>query len=171
MDLLVKVGSGSQAKASWNGREVDCVVGRSGVLPAADKREGDGATPLGRWQVLYGFYRADRVAKPNGKMLWTALTQRDGWCDGMGDALYNQWVPAGYGASHEAMWREDTAYDYVVVLNHNQPPVDGMGSAVFLHVWREGAVHTAGCVALKAADLAAVVDEMGLGDAVVVERA
>ncbi|MCP5405044.1 MAG: hypothetical protein H6922_02335 [Pseudomonadaceae bacterium] len=164
--MRVRVGEGSYAKAVWQGRDVDCLIGRSGALPASDKREGDGATPLGRWQVLYGFYRADRVAKPKGKLLWTPLTERDGWCDGAGDALYNQWVPVGYGASHEVMWREDAAYDYVVVLSHNQPPVDGMGSAVFLHVWREEATHTAGCVALKAEDLVGVLDELGLGDAV-----
>lgn len=171
MDLQVRATIGAEAEAEWHGRKLACRIGRSGVLPAEVKREGDGATPLGRWQVLYGFYRADRVAKPKGKLLWVPLTERDGWCDAAGDALYNQWVPAGYGASHEVMWREDAAYDYVVVLNHNQPPVAGMGSAVFLHVWREGATHTAGCVALKADDLAPILDELALGDAVVIDAA
>ena len=33
------------------GRVVAAQIGRDGVIRAADKREGDGATPCGRWPV------------------------------------------------------------------------------------------------------------------------
>ncbi|MFZ2587046.1 MAG: L,D-transpeptidase family protein [Alphaproteobacteria bacterium] len=158
MDVIVTTQTGSpNATAEVNGQMVACIIGQHGPKPATLKREGDGCTPLGTWQVLYGFYRADRVAKPAGNLPWRALTPDDGWCDAPTDPLYNQSVPVGYPASHEVMLREDTAYDYVVVLGHNQPPVAGAGSAVFLHVWHPGKTHTAGCVALKVADMARVV--------------
>ncbi|MBI1309454.1 MAG: L,D-transpeptidase family protein [Proteobacteria bacterium] len=145
----------AEALCDFAGRRFACVVGRGGVITAGEKREGDGCTPLGRWAVLQRFYRPDRVARPGEG--WEALAPEMGWCDAVGDVNYNRPVKSGYAASHEEMWREDAAYDYVLVLDHNQHPVvDGAGSAIFLHVWREGAAHTAGCVALKAEDLAAI---------------
>ena len=43
-----------------DGRRVRCALGRSGVRPAADKREGDGASPLGVWPIRRVLYRPDR---------------------------------------------------------------------------------------------------------------
>lgn len=147
-----------------NGAEYQVIVGRGGFKPAASKDEGDWATPLGTWRILYGLYRADRVAKPQGGLAWAAITPDMGWCDAPDDVLYNQPVPVGYPASHERLWREDAAYDYVLVLDHNQGPVAaGKGSAVFVHVWRDGVDHTAGCVALKAADMAQLADSLAAG--------
>lgn len=169
MDLIVRTQSNSPlATAEWDGRVMACLVGRSGPISAAEKREGDGATPLGRWKVLYGMYRADRVAKPAGGLVWKAITREDGWCDAPDDPLYNQFVPVGYHASHEVLWREDTAYDYIVVLDHNQPVKPAMGSAVFMHVWHPEKTHTAGCVALGVGDLQRVLATLGVGDGVVV---
>ena len=40
-------------------------------------------------------------------------------------------------ARHERMWRDDALYDLVIVIGHNDdPPVPGLGSAVFIHLWR-----------------------------------
>lgn len=154
----------SSGMLNVGGCEVPVLIGRTGMKAAADKREGDGATPMGTWRILYGFYRADRHAKPAGGLPWLAIQPDMGWCDAPEDALYNQMVPKGYPASHEEMWREDTAYDFVLILNHNQQPVTaGAGSAVFMHVWRDGADCTAGCVALKGDVMRTLVDGLGVG--------
>jgi L,D-peptidoglycan transpeptidase YkuD (ErfK/YbiS/YcfS/YnhG family) len=114
-----------------------CALGRSGVTEAAAKREGDGATPLGDWPIRRLLYRRDRL--PEHGLPATALAAKpigpnDGWCDDPGDPAYNRPVSLPYAASHERLWREDGAYDLVVVLGHNDdPPVPGMGSAIFLH--------------------------------------
>jgi len=47
----------------------------------------------------------------------------------------------------------DVAYDIVIVLGHNDaPPVRGMGSAIFWHIWVPGEggspKPTEGCVAI-----------------------
>lgn len=163
MNGLLKVWAGPdgpEAEAEFAGRRFPVLIGRTGAIAAADKREGDGKTPLGRWDVLYGYYRADRVAKPAGPLLWQPIDRTMGWCDAPEDECYNLPVIAGYGASHEELWREDAAYDYILVTSHNTPPEPGMGSAVFVHLWREGAVCTAGCVALKKADMEAVLAEV-----------
>lgn len=159
--LKVKVSDANKpaAIASFEGREFACVVGKNGAIAAADKREGDSKTPLGLWPLVAGFYRPDRV---DALGVCQQPLERDmGWCDAAGDQLYNAPCDVGYEASHEVLWREDAAYDYIGVMDYNlegelADDGVGLGSAIFLHVWREGATHTEGCVALKNEDLEAV---------------
>lgn len=154
-------------------RLYEVLLGRAGVVPAAEKREGDWATPAGSWRVVAGWYRADRVARPvtAEEMVWRPITPEDGWCDAPHDPRYNQWVPVGYGASHEVMARPDCAYDYVLVLDHNGaggsgPVVAGAGSAIFVHLWRPDAPCTAGCVALRCGDMEELLEEVCVGGVV-----
>jgi L,D-peptidoglycan transpeptidase YkuD (ErfK/YbiS/YcfS/YnhG family) len=129
-----------------------CAIGRSGIR--AIKREGDGASPRGRWRLVEVFYRADRERRPATGLAVRPLTPSDGWCDAVGDRNYNRRVTHPYPASAEALWRADQLYDLVVVLSHNlQPRVQGAGSAIFMHVARAGFTPTAGCVALRVGDL------------------
>jgi L,D-peptidoglycan transpeptidase YkuD (ErfK/YbiS/YcfS/YnhG family) len=174
MDLLFTAQPGQpHASATWQGQTFPALVGKNGIVPASDKKEGDAASPAGTWAMLYGFYRADRVAKPVGGTLpWRAMTPEDGWCDESTDPLYNQSVPATYPAGHEDMWRQDTAYDYVIVLSYNTtPPVPGKGSAIFLHVWRPGGTHTAGCAALRPEDMQTLAPRFNIGDTVTFQLA
>lgn len=129
-----------------------CAVGRSGVR--REKREGDGATPIGAWPLRQVFYRADRVSLPALHLPTRALAPNDGWCDAPRDANYNMPVQLPYPASAEALWREDSLYDVIVVLGYNDAPVvPGLGSAIFLHVASTAYGPTAGCVALALQDL------------------
>ncbi|MFN4311957.1 MAG: L,D-transpeptidase [Ferrovibrio sp.] len=134
-----------------------CALGKGGCKPEADKREGDGATPLGRYALRQVYYRVDRLAAPDTRLPLQALTPQDGWCDDPGDPAYNRHVVLPFAASHEKLWREDSVYDVIVVLGHNDdPPVPGMGSAIFLHVARADYSGTEGCVALALSDLLAL---------------
>lgn len=134
-----------------------CALGKGGVKPEADKREGDGATPLGRYAFRQVWYRPDRVIAPQTRLPVQALTPQDGWCDDPADPAYNRHVLLPYAASHEKLWREDHVYDVIVVLGHNDaPPVPGMGSAIFLHLARPDYSGTEGCVALALPDLLAL---------------
>jgi L,D-peptidoglycan transpeptidase YkuD (ErfK/YbiS/YcfS/YnhG family) len=149
------VGQPGQPQGQLTCGTFSCAValGKNGVIPAPQKREGDGCTPLGTYQILYGLYRSDRVAEPqNTGLQWLPLTPQMGWCDAPENAAYNTLVPVGFSASHEVLWRDDAAYDRVLVISHNLPAVAGLGSAVFVHQLHEGKAHTAGCVALAAAD-------------------
>jgi L,D-peptidoglycan transpeptidase YkuD (ErfK/YbiS/YcfS/YnhG family) len=131
-----------------------CALGRSGRLHR--KREGDGGTPIGIWQLRAVYFRADhgnRLARPcAGQRNLTLRTIRpdDGWCDGRGDRNYNRAVKRPYPASSETLWRDDQLYDLIVVLDHNERPrIQGGGSAIFMHVARPGYTPTEGCVALR----------------------
>jgi L,D-peptidoglycan transpeptidase YkuD (ErfK/YbiS/YcfS/YnhG family) len=118
------------------------------------KREGDGATPIGRWQARRLMFRRDRGLPPRTGLVLRRLQPRDGWCDAPHDPNYNRPVLHPYPASAEAMWRDDQLYDLVLVLSHNERPrLRGGGSAIFVHVARAGYEPTAGCIALAPRDL------------------
>jgi L,D-peptidoglycan transpeptidase YkuD (ErfK/YbiS/YcfS/YnhG family) len=169
MDLRILADEGAhQGLATWGGRRFRCALGPAGRR--RDKREGDGATPAGRFVLRRVLYRPDRLAKPATGLPVQALTPQDGWCDDPTDADYNRPVRLPHGGRHEMLWRGDGVYDVIVVIGHNDaPPVPGLGSAVFLHVARAGYPPTEGCVALALDDLLAVLAEAGPGDALVVE--
>lgn len=129
-----------------------CVLGRSGVLK--NKREGDGATPAGLFQMLRVFYRPDRVAPLKTDLPALKLTPNDGWCDDPSHADYNRHINVPHNASHEVLWRKDHIYDMIVVLEYNMSPiVPFRGSAIFLHCATPSYELTDGCVALKDTDL------------------
>lgn len=150
MEIVVR----PPGEAAWRGRRARCALGRTGVVPLAAKREGDGATPAGVFALRRVLYRADRLAAPTTALPLVALAESDGWCDDPGDANYNRAVTLPYPAGHELLWRDDGVYDVVCVIGHNDdPPTPGRGSAIFLHVARPDFAATQGCVALALADL------------------
>ena len=130
--------------------ELRCALGASGVTRA--KREGDKATPAGRFPLRRVLYRPDRVAAPRTALPVAPMNPDDGWCDAPGDANYNRLVRLPYAVSHERLWREDALYDLVAVLGFNDAPrARGRGSAIFVHLARPGYTPTEGCVALSRA--------------------
>jgi len=148
------------------GRRVRCALGPAGVVPAAMKREGDGASPAGIWPIRQVLYRADRGAAPRTRLAVRPIGQDDGWCDDSADPAYNQPIRLPYPASAEALWRDDHVYDIIVILGHNDsPPVAGMGSAIFLHICRPDYSPTEGCVAVARADLEELLMKAQPGDA------
>ncbi len=151
-----------------NGRSLRCALGKAGVIAAADKREGDNRSPVGVWTIREVLYRPDVYPEgPITALPIKAMAPDDGWCDAPDDPAYNRPVKLPYPASAERMWRDDQVYDLVGLLAHNDdPPVPGMGSAIFLHLAREGYPGTEGCVALARADLEALLAAAKPGDAI-----
>jgi L,D-peptidoglycan transpeptidase YkuD (ErfK/YbiS/YcfS/YnhG family) len=154
--------------ANWRGQRLRCALGRGGIR--RDKREGDGATPVGSWPMRRLLYRADRVALPQTALPASAIGEHDGWCDAPGDRNYNLPVRLPYSASAETLYRQDGVYDLIVPLGYNDAPVvAGAGSAIFLHVARLDFAPTEGCVALALADLLGVLRDADRESRVIVE--
>lgn len=151
-----------------DGKILRCAIGKAGVIAATDKREGDNKSPLGTWVMREVWYRPDVYPQgPKTALPVRATRPEDGWCDAPGDPNYNRPVRLPYPTSAERMWRDDHVYDLVVILGHNDdPPVPGMGSAIFMHLARDGYPGTEGCVALERADIEAVLAAAKPGDAV-----
>ena len=151
----------------WPGHEARAAFGKGGLKPAAEKREGDGASPIGVWPIRRVLYRPDKGPPPLLAIPAQPIAPTDGWCDAPGDPAYNHPVTLPYPASAEHLWRTDDVYDLVVVLGHNDDPVvPGLGSAIFMHLARPGYTPTEGCVALARPDLEALLAAARPGDAV-----
>jgi L,D-peptidoglycan transpeptidase YkuD (ErfK/YbiS/YcfS/YnhG family) len=153
----------------WPGDETACVFGRSGRLPAAAKREGDSATPIGVWPLREIFYRPDRVSPPRSGVPVTAITSTMGWCDDPASPFYNRQVRLPFAASHESLWRADGLYDLIVVLGYNDdPPLPALGSAIFLHCAAPSFTPTEGCVAVACDALLKIIAAVRPGDALTI---
>jgi len=139
----------ARGKFSGNGLTCPCAMGRGGVIAAEQKREGDGTSPQGLWQMVRVIYRPDRLARPDTALPVIPMRENDGWCDAPGHPLYNRPVSLPFADSHEKLWRDDHVYDLIVELNHNRDPIiPGRGSAVFFHLAHEDYRPTEGCVAI-----------------------
>ncbi len=140
----------SLGKITFGGWCAPCALGRKGRTHR--KREGDWATPVGEYGLVGVYYRPDRGGRPHTALPVRALKPTDGWCDDPSHRLYNRPVDLPFAASHENLWCDDRLYDVIVVLDFNlSPAIKGRGSAIFLHVAREGFSPTAGCVAIAPA--------------------
>jgi L,D-peptidoglycan transpeptidase YkuD (ErfK/YbiS/YcfS/YnhG family) len=162
----------SDGRFELNGRVTRCALGKGGVVAATDKREGDGKSPLGVWPIRRVLFRPDKSEAPQTGLPTKALERDDGWCDAPQDPAYNRPVKLPHPASAEQMWRADDVYDLVCVLAHNDdPPVPGLGSAIFMHLARPGYQPTEGCVALSREDMLELLAAARLGDAVEIVEA
>jgi len=141
-------------------------LGRGGIR--ALKREGDGATPRGRFTVRQVLYRADRGSRPRTRLPVRAIRDHDGWCDDPADRNYNRLIRLP-SRSAEGLKRADPLYDLVLVLGYNdRPRVRGRGSAIFVHLARPGFTPTEGCIALSRRDLITLLARLSPRSAIVV---
>ncbi|QGP79600.1 L,D-transpeptidase family protein [Sphingobium sp. CAP-1] len=160
---VVRVDSGA-GRLSFGDLVIACTIGRSGACAAADKREGDGCTPIGTWPIRAVLLRPGKVAATGIGLPWRWIGASDGWSDDPADPAYNRPVRLPRPFSAESLIRDDDAYDVIVVLGHNDaPPVPGQGSAIFFHL-SEGRP-TAGCVAIDRADMLRLLPLLAPGDA------
>ncbi len=143
---------------------MDCTIGRNSACAAADKREGDGCTPVGLWPIRGVLLRSGKVAASGINLPWRWVRAQHGWSDDPADPAYNRPIRLPRAFSAESLIRSDDAYDIIVVLGHNDaPPVPGAGSAIFFHL-SEGRP-TAGCVAVDRADMLRLLPLLAPGDA------
>lgn len=138
--------------------------GRDGTVPQSEGREGDAKTPLGTYHLRFGLYRADRLPRPRSDLTFHPIKPDDGWCDAPDYPAYNRFIRHPYAASHETLWREDGAYDVILVMSHNDsPPRPNLGSAVFIHCRQPDHRPTLGCLALSAPDMWAFIPRLRYG--------
>ena len=122
-------------------------LGRGGIK--ANKFEGDGGTPRGTFRPIKLWWRADRFCRPRLRLPARSIAASDAWCEDPSSRHYNRAIRLAVGTPGDRLRREDHLYDFVVEIDHNtRPRVTKRGSAVFLHLARDGFQPTAGCVAM-----------------------
>lgn len=141
----------------FQNRLIPCSIGRGGVC--RDKREGDGATPVGQHRIVGLFYRPDRLVSP---VDWAVpIRAGDLWSDDVADPAYNRLVRSPHPYSHETMRRADPLYDVVLITDWNWPNAKPhRGSAIFLHIWRKPHHPTEGCVAFSKPNLLWIIQRL-----------
>ncbi len=131
-------------------------LGRSGVAPPFEKREGDGRTPSGLFPLRQGFgYRGDF----QGRIPYQRVDSQDLWVDDVHSPDYNRWVWRGQtqASSYEELLRSDPLYEHALVPGYNEAPVvRDLGSAIFIHVEGERRKETSGCISLPEKELVQV---------------
>jgi L,D-peptidoglycan transpeptidase YkuD (ErfK/YbiS/YcfS/YnhG family) len=131
---------------------IACALGPAGIVRV--KREGDGGTPVGRFALLWGYYRPDRPRPRAAGVPLKAMRRDQGWCEDASSSRYNRPVRLPATDCTDRMWREDHLYDLAFVLDQNfSRRAKGRGSAIFFHLARAGLAPTAGCVAISGSDM------------------
>ncbi len=129
--------------------ECRCGHGRHGF--SSDKREGDGKTPLGSFEIesAFGLETPEKCALPFRKI------GPDSWWSGERED-YNSWVenPGGKrsmpGSEHLADYPTEYRFGFVIGYNTKSPEW-GRGSAIFLHCKAARKWSTSGCISLPKA--------------------
>lgn len=155
--------------ARFQGQEVPCGIGRGGLT--WDKREGDGATPLGTHHLIGLLYRPDRVARAALPEWARPIGPFDRWSDDPQDPDYNQYLPgaAAHPYGSEALHRPDPLYDVILLTDWNWPRAKkDKGSAIFVHSWRKPRHPTEGCVGFARQDLLWIVNRLRPADRLVI---
>ena len=159
---------------TFQGKTYRCAVGKNGF--SADKKEGDGCTPIGTFSLRECWVRADRLPAPQTQLPLRIITEQDGWCDDVEGPHYNQHIKLPEALTltlsqrerehvprHENLWREDHVYDLIIPLGYNDDPiVKGKGSAIFMHIARPNYEGTEGCIALAQQDLLDILPHLSI---------
>jgi L,D-peptidoglycan transpeptidase YkuD (ErfK/YbiS/YcfS/YnhG family) len=126
------------ARVGWNGLR-------------ANRREGDGTTPIGTFPILPRMYGNE--PNPGVRFAYTRLRCGDWWVEDPRSPAYNTFQRIGCGlkppfkVTTPDMSKSRRAYAYLAVIGFNTGPVvAGRGSGIFLHV--EVHSSTNGCVSL-----------------------
>lgn len=137
---------------TFEGCTIPVALGRGGLK--ANKREGDGGTPIGTFRPLRVWWRKDRHVRPKTALPLRAIRHSDGWCEDPASRHYNQPVRLAAESNADRLMRVDHLYDFIVEIDQNtRPRIAGRGSAVFLHLARPGFAPTAGCIAMTHASM------------------
>jgi len=133
-----------------------------GVLGADEhglhKTENDRRAPAGVFKIGR-IYTYDAALPAGAEYPFHTVTDGDAWVDDPALPEYNRYVavdlrnpPPWY--ARQRMRLNDFAYRWLVEIRHNaDPPVPGMGSAIFFHIRRGKTRPTSGCTSMSEANL------------------
>ena len=164
----VRPGRRSQGALRAGPLRMPLALGRGGVK--ADKREGDGGTPRGRFHPVRLWWRADRLARPRTLLPVRRIGRDQAWCEDPADRRYNRNIKVAAGETGDRLRRADHLYDLIIEIDHNaRPRIARRGSAVFIHLARPGLAPTAGCVVMPKSHLRRLLSRIGPGTRIVID--
>ena len=135
----------------YKGYKSKCCFGKSGKKKI--KKEGDLATPKGKFGLGVLYYRKDRIKLPKCKLNRRIIKKNMGWCDDSKSNKYNREIKLPSKFSAEKLYRKDIIYDAFIIIKYNfKPVIKKKGSAIFLHITGKSYKSTKGCIAITKND-------------------
>ena len=128
-------------------------VGYGGLSRPAQRRQGDGTTPIGTFELTFAF--GTHARKARWRMPYHRIRPGDYWVGDNSSPYYNRlrtraqggfrwWLPPSDDDASEHLIHYRSQYEYAFATSFNAGQVRHRGFAIFLHVNGRGA--TAGCV-------------------------
>ena len=126
-------------------------IGKNGL--SNKKKEGDGKTPKGIFEIENLYYRSDRLDKPFTKLNCIKIHKKMGWSNNAKDKKnYNKLIDIKNQTKYEKLYRKDYKYDLIIPIKYNwKKKILNKGSCIFLHLTKTYKP-TAGCIALRKKD-------------------
>lgn len=165
----------SSATSAWEscGEPTPINVGKNGMawgrgihsdeeLCGARKKEGDAKSPAGIFSLgpTFGDVAHEKDAR---NIPFLQIVEDLEWIDDPASTYYNRFVYANSienkdWKSSENLLEEGSLYSLGLFIAHNVDPTEpGLGSCIFMHIWSEKGLGTAGCTAMEERDLRQVV--------------
>src|SRR2546425_12796042 len=133
--VRTKPGSPTRGILLAGPRAMPVVLGRGGIR--ANKFEGDGATPRGRFRLVRLWWRADRHPHPPTSLPTRRSQPTLAWCEDTTDRRYNRPFQRSAGGGGDRLWRGDQPYGFIIGRDHHTRPRNpGRGKEVFVHLAR-----------------------------------
>ena len=147
MTILIK----NKYTLQINDFKFKCCIGKNGSTKY--KKEGDGKTPKGTFEIKELYYRKDRIKKPITLLKCNEIKNNTGWCNDIRfPKKYNKLIKIDNKIKHEKLKRKDYKYNYFIPIKYNsKKPILGKGSCIFIHLTKNYKP-TAGCVAVNEKD-------------------
>ena len=139
--------------------KIKCAIGKRGI--GNKQKEGDQITPKGKFKIKIILYRKDRISNFSSKIAKLPIQKNMGWCDDPHSKHYNKLIKFPFRYSAEKLYRDDSIYDIILVLNYNLSPIrKGKGSAIFIHIAKKNYKKTLGCVAVSKSNLKKIIKKI-----------
>ena len=144
-----------------------CFVGKNGI--GSKKREGDLITPRGKFKLKKVFYKKKELNKIKTRIPKTEIKKNFAWCTDSNNKSYNSLISKPIGCDCEDMFRKDSLYDIIIVLDFNYTlPIKYRGSAIFLHCSETKTKFTEGCIAMEKKDLLKLIPHFTLSSSLII---
>jgi L,D-peptidoglycan transpeptidase YkuD (ErfK/YbiS/YcfS/YnhG family) len=144
-----------------------CFIGKNGI--GSKKREGDLITPRGKFKFKKVFYKKKELNKIKTRIPKTEIKKNFAWCTDSNSKRYNSLISKPIGCEHEDMFRKDSLYDILIVLDFNYTsPIKYKGSAIFIHCSENKTKFTEGCIAMAKKDLLELIPHITVSSSLII---
>lgn len=150
--------------------ETDVLIGRNGVT--SSKKEGDGKTPLGTFElgIVFGTHNKGEIYEYETSIEYIKINENLYWVDDVKSKCYNQLIDI---TKVDVEWKSaehlidyPVQYEYAIEIRTNPENIPGKGSAIFIHC--SNGVPTAGCIALPKEEMIKLIKQINRNTRIII---